>query len=180
MEKPNLITENSHEELYALLCEAEFKFSRAIQTDTLAGRTIFETTLDALTQYKWGGNLPIIDQYPYHPTDASILPPPVLVGLAHCLDCAQTVCLEHLGLTSGQRHFDRKILPWPKTLLRGLQSKIRFFIDMTEVYKRYQNENPLLSDPETRAIQLLVIGRHLIEIHKHKIGQPLRPQIYRV
>lgn len=177
--------EHCHRELYGLLCGAEHKFSQAIlagstgfppgSEEAVAGQTIFETTLDAVTQFKWDGNLPLIDQYLYHPTDASVLPPPILVALAHCLDTAQTVCLSNFGLTCGQKYFDQAVIAWPETILRGLQSKIRLFINLTETFRGVRHEGPILSDLQTRAIQLLVIGRHLIEREKALIGQPLHP-----
>ncbi|MBI1871883.1 hypothetical protein HYS10_00505, partial [Candidatus Collierbacteria bacterium] len=142
MEKPNLSNENAHQELYSLLWEAEHKFSSAITATASirprpegvsASQTIFKTTLGALVQYKWVGNLPIIDEYPHAPTDTAILPPPILVALAYCLDNTQTVCLKLLGLTSGQTIFDNAILSWPTTLLRDLPAKSRLFYDMSHI-----------------------------------------------
>lgn len=180
MERNILNTEGSHQELYALLCEAEHKYSQAIAADHVASRVIFKTTLDALLHYKWVGNLPIIDEYPHAPTDSAILPPPVLVALAYCLDTNQTVCLKLLGLTSGQTTFDQAILSWPTTLLRNLPAKSRLFSDMTRILSGHWTAPPIISDLQTRAIQLLVIGKYLLQGQKQKIGQPLFPQIYHV
>ncbi len=181
--------EADHAELYALLCEAEQKFSQAISasisiwtplTDTgvIAGRVIFRSTLDAVTHCKWEGNLPFINQYPNFDTDTAILPPPILVALAYCLGSSQTVCLSRYGLTSGQPVIDRTIISWPATLLAGLSQKTRLFGELSDLYDETQTETPLLSNIQTRAIQLLVIGRHLIGGQKTKIGQPLHPHIY--
>ena len=187
--KQKLHYEDDHAELYGLLSEAEQTFSQAIlatisiwtpltDSGVIAGRTIFKTTLDSITHYKWEGNLPFIKQYPNFDTDTAILPPPILVALAYCLGTTQTICLQHFGLTSGQPMVDRTIISWPATLLKGLLNKTRFFSELSDIYNETQTNTPLLSNIQTRAVQLLVIGRHLINDQKTKIGQPLHPHIY--
>lgn len=174
----------AHTELYGLLHQAELKFGQAvIATVNLrvreatdpgieAGLSIFGTTLNALSHYHWVGNLPLIEDAPLAPSDEAILPPPILVALAYFLDTAQTVCLRQWQLSSGQAEFDTAILFWPNTLLWSLSAKTRFFYDLSEYYASTPVENPLLSHNRIRAVQLLVVGRHLIKKEVEKIGLP--------
>lgn len=187
MEKWNDAAAN-HRELYALLSQAEYRFTEAIAASissllpsnddgAKAGRKIFQATLNALTQYEWEGNLPLIRQYPNYDTDRALLPPPILVALAYCLDSAQKFSLFHFSLTCGQPLIDRTVISWPATLLKGFNDKDRFFADLSDFYTTTPTDLPFLSDTQTRAVQLLVIGRHLIKGQKNKIGLPLHPKI---
>lgn len=179
----------NHRELYSLLMDAKNRFNQAISAATasqnfpdapglIAGRDIFTTTLNAITSDLFGGRLPLIGDFPERPTDAALLPPPILVALAYCIDSAQRFSLSHFALTCGQSRFDHVIINWPATLLGGLDEKARFFSDLVNLYRLDRNDElPLLSDPLTRAIQLLVIGRLLINIEIKQIGLPNHPRV---
>lgn len=171
-------------ELYGLLSETRILYALAInatvrhETDltnlgTIAGHEIFRATYDAISSYKWGDGLPTFDDLSEEKeVTAAVLPYPILISLAYFLDSAQTVCLKSWKFRTGNPDIDRAIVAWPNAILWGTPAKMRFFYDLFASYEGFPTEKPLLSNGRTRAVQLLMVGRYLLERELKKIGRP--------
>lgn len=184
----------SHAELYALFSHARHTYLSALRDTMLsaqidspgivAGATIFDAALSALSNEQAGygleGGLPVLGQDLFgDTTDATILPPPIFVAMAFFLDQTKPVSLTNLNVPTGNPRFDRTLLDWPKTILRDHRAKRRFFFEFLNTYTGAPtDEQPLLSDSHTRAIQLLAMGGYLIAQELDKIGEPLIAQIF--
>lgn len=180
----------THAELFGLLTTADYKFRQAIQSSSLAlfrqtddpgikaGYDIFNATLNAISRFEWEGDLPTVGDDWETDTDGTIFPAPILVAMAHFLDTAQTICLNSYHLSSGNHQQDTAIIHWPNTILWGLAAKRRFFYDLTEIFSGNPVDNPILTNNPTRALQLLVVGRYLLEEQLEKIGRPKEFKIY--
>ena len=185
----------NHAELYALLSHAKHIYISALRgtiarsvdidnPDVVAGATIFDAALSALSRdhsaYGLEGGLPILGEDLFgDTTDAAILPPPMFVAMAFFLDQARPISLTYLNLPTGNTRFDHTLLDWPNTILRDHSAKRRFFFEFLGSYTGTPtDEQPLLSDPRTRAVQLLAVGEYLISRELDRIGEPLIAQIF--
>lgn len=184
----------NHAKLYALFSHARHTYLSALRgtmlsaqinsPDIIAGATIFDATLSALSREQAGygleGGFPILGRDLFDDTtDAVILPPPIFVAMAFFLDQNKPVSLTNLNVPTGNPRFDCALLDWPKTILRDHRAKRRFFFEFLNTYTGAPtDEQPLLSDPHTRAIQLLAMGGYLIAQELEKIGEPLIAQIF--
>lgn len=185
----------NHAELYALFSHAKHTYISAlrgtiaqpVQTDSpdvAAGATIFDATLSALSRghsaYGLEGELPVLGEDLFgDDTDASILPPPIFAAMAYFLDQAKPISLAYLNVPTGNAGFDHVLLDWPRTILRDFSARRRFFFEFLNTYTGTPtDEQPLLSDPRTRAVQLLAVGEYLISRELEKIGEPLIAQIF--
>jgi len=194
--KQELSTDPSrnHAGLYALLSHAKHLYLSALRgtiaesnidsPDVVAGATIFDATLSALSRdhaaYGLESGLPILGEELFgDTTDAAILPPPMFVAMAYFLDQARPVSLTYLNVPTGSARFDHTLLDWPHTVLRDHSAKRRFFFEFLNTYTGTPtDEQPILSDPRTRAVQLLAVGEYLISRELGKIGEPLIAQIF--
>ncbi|OGD71394.1 hypothetical protein A3A84_03010 [Candidatus Collierbacteria bacterium RIFCSPLOWO2_01_FULL_50_23] len=175
---------NARAELYGLLSKTRILYSLAINATTrrgsdltdlgaIAGHEIFRATYDAVSACKWGDGLPTFDDLSEEKeATAAVLPYPILIALAYFLDSAQTVCLKSWRFRTGNPDIDRAVVAWPNAILWGTPAKMRFFYDLFASYEGFPTENPLLSNGRTRASQLLMVGRYLLERELKKIGQP--------
>ena len=180
----------AHAEIHQLLSNGIFQFDQAIEATAVhgnaavteagveAGYTIFDATLTTLSHFHVEGNLPTFGDDWGTDANGVVFPLPILVAMAHFLDSTQMVSLKEYGLSSGNRGLDSSVIHWSNTILWGLPAKRRFFYDLVEFYAGVRVENPLLSDNRLRAIQLLVVGCHLLREQLEKIGQPKEFKIY--
>ncbi len=184
----------NHAELYAILSHAKHLYISALRgtiaqsdidsPDVVAGATIFDATLSALSRdhavYGLEGGLPILGEDLFgDDTDAAILPPPIFVAMAFFLNQPTPISLTHLNIPTGNTRFDHVLLDWPHTILRDYSAKRRFFFEFLNTYTgTLTNEQPLLSNQRTRAVQLLAVGEYLISRELEKIGEPLIAQIF--
>jgi hypothetical protein len=185
----------NHADLYALLSRVKHLYGSALRgtiaqssnvdsPDVVAGATIFDATLSALSRdhsaYGLEGGLPILGEDLFgDDTDAAILPPPMFVAMAYFLDQSRPVSLTYLNVPTGNARFDHALLDWPYTILRDHSAKRRRFYEFFNSYTGTPTDGqPLLSDPRTRAVQLLAVGGYLISHELEKIGEPLIAQIF--
>ncbi len=180
----------AHTEIYSLLSEIDYRFSQAIEGSRTSsfldasrpgvesGCSIFDATYESLAHFQSEGDLPTVGTDLTEGAPVTIASLPILVAMAYFLNSAQVVNLKSFHLTSGNRLYDEAIAHWSNTILWGLPAKKRFFYDLTELYADIQVRYPLLSENRLRALQLLVVGHHLIERQLEKIGQPKEFKIF--
>lgn len=184
----------NHAKLYALLSYAKHLYMSALRgtiaisadinnPDVVAGATIFDATLSALSHdhsgYGLEGGLPVLGEDLFgDDTDAAVLPPPIFVAMAYFIDQVHPVSLVYLNVPTGNAKFDHAILDWPNTILRDFSAKQRLIYEFLDSYTGNPTRHPILSDSRTRAVQLLAVGESLISRELEKIGEPLYAQIF--
>lgn len=172
----------NREIIYGYLTEAQIKFAIAARATAQpqnsdeqgvqAGSTIFHATYDALSFNKWEGRLPTTFEITDTGPSEQVLPYPVILAMAYFLDMDQTVCLKSWNFHTGNPDIDRAIVSWPNSILWGIPAKMRFIHDLYDAYDGSPTTTPLLSNSRTRAVQLLTIGKELLNRQIKKIDKP--------